>query len=83
MKGSLQFAKPGGVLRVAELLEHPDVDEVRNIAGGAVLSEDLVALGEKPKTVMLDGSSVLLLSAAWESGEVSWLTLPRKQLRGY
>ena len=83
MKGSLRFADPSATQRVADLLGHPDVDEVRCIAGGVVGQEDLVAIGEKPKTVMLDGLSVLLLSAAWESGEVSWLTLPRKQLRGY
>ena len=83
MKGSLKFANQAAVLRVAELLDHPDVDEVRCIEGGVVRPDDLVAIGDKPKTVMLGGASILLLSSAWESGEVSWLTLPRKQLRGY
>jgi hypothetical protein len=83
MKGSLEFARPGALLRVCELLEHPDVDEVRCIAGGVVRPEDAVAVGEKPKTVMLGGASVLLLSAVTGAGGASWQTLPRKQLRDY
>jgi hypothetical protein len=83
MKGSLDFAGPGGPLRVADLLEHPDVDAVRCLAGGTVELGDLVAIGEKPKTVLLGGRSVLLLQAGPEGGDVSWQTVPRKQLRDF
>jgi hypothetical protein len=84
MKGSLEFANPDALLQVTELLEHPNVDEVRSISGGAVRLDDLVQIGEKPKTVLLDGISVLLVSAA-QSGEreACWQTLHRKQLRSY
>ena len=84
LKGSLEFAHPYRVLRVGELLQHPLVDAVRCVAGGALREEDLVAIGEKPKTVLLDGASVLLVSAAAEKvSGACWQTLHRKQLRGY
>jgi hypothetical protein len=81
MKGCLKFT--GAVQRVAEILDHPGVDAVRCIAGGRVGLEDLVAIGEKPKTVQLGGLSVLLLAERSDAGGASWQTLPRKQLSGY
>jgi len=84
MKGCLKFAVPGTQLTVAELLGHPEVDLVRCVAGGEVRDCDLVEIGEKPKTVLLDGASVLLVSALQrDGGGACWQTLPRKQLRGY
>ena len=83
MKGSLKFADQGAVQRVSDLLAHPDVHEVRCLEGGVIRPGDLVALCDKPKTVMLDGVPVLLLRPAPEGGEVSWQTLHRKELRGY
>jgi hypothetical protein len=84
MKGCLEVGPAGSLLRVRELLEHPLVQAVRCVDGGIVAAEDLVEIGEKPKTVMCDGASVLLLSAVdSDGGEASWRTLPRKLLRGY
>lgn len=84
MKGSLEIAGPGVLLRVADLLQHPNVEAVRCVQGGVVGEDDLVEMCEKPKTVMRDGASVLLVSAAkLDGGAVSWRTLPRKELRGY
>lgn len=84
MKGALQF---GGrsLLQVSELLGHPDVDEVRSFNGGELLRpEDLVEIGEKPKTVLQQGASVLLVGAlSREGSEAVWQTVHRKQLRGY
>jgi len=83
MKGALQF---GGrsVLRVAELLDHPHVDAVRCLEGEALHADDLVEIGEKAKTVMQEGASVLLLSALRREGsEAVWQNVHRKQLRGY
>jgi len=84
MKGSLEFAGSGGLLRVAELLNHPNVDAVRCIKGGVVRPEELVRIGEKPKTVMSEGIAVLLVSAVQlDDCDASWQTMHRKQLRGY
>jgi hypothetical protein len=82
MKGALKFAGPGP-LTVADLLRHPEVQAVRAVTGEPVHPEDLVALGEKPKTVMREGLSVLLVSAVPEANGACWQTLHRKQLRGY
>jgi hypothetical protein len=90
LKGCLKFAETGSVLRVADLLDHPGVEEVRCVAGGVVGADDLVEVGEKPKTVLLNGAAVLLVSAVQgsgygdgESSRTTWQTLHRKQLRGY
>ncbi|GFO69034.1 hypothetical protein GMLC_26130 [Geomonas limicola] len=80
MKGSLTFARE--TVSVTELLAHPNVDEVRCVTGVQVSARDLVRLGEKPKTVLIGGASVLLVSAA-ESADVAWQTLHRRQLKDY
>ena len=84
MKGSLEFPGSDRVLTVAEVLEHPGVEAVCSVLGGVVRKGDLVAIREKPKTVLLDGSSVLLVSPLELPGsDACWETLHRKQLRGY
>lgn len=82
LKGSIKVA--ASTMRVHELLELPEVDRVVCLAGGTVRDEDLVLIGEKSKTVLLDGASVLLVSKAEadESG-AGWQTLHRKELRRY
>lgn len=83
MKGRLKFEGDAEVLRVADLMAHPEIDAVRCVGGETPEPEDLVALWDKPKTVLLEGRSVLLLNAAQKAGEVTWQTLHRKELRGY
>jgi hypothetical protein len=82
LKGSIKVA--GNAMTVRELLELPEVDKVVCLAGGTVRDEDLVLIGEKSKTVLLDGAAVLLVSKAEadESG-AGWQTLHRKELRRY
>src|SRR6185369_9060517 len=83
MKGALQF---GGkkVLPVTELLGHPHIDAVRCLEGGVPGAADLVEIGEKPKTVLLEGASVLLVSPLEREGsEAVWQTVHRRQLRRY
>jgi hypothetical protein len=84
LKGSIKVPGGAGLVRVRELRELPEVDRVATTAGILVPDEDLVRMGEKPKTVMHDGGSVLLVSAVEPDGsEVRWQTLHRKELRGY
>jgi hypothetical protein len=83
LKGSIKVAG-SDVMTVRELLELPEVDKVVCLAGGEVADGDLVRLGDKSKTVMIDGASVLLVSAVEpDRGEVRWQTLHRKELRRY
>jgi hypothetical protein len=84
LKGCIKPAGGKEVLPVSELLELPEVDRVVCLAGGEVRDQDLVRLGEKTKTVMIEGASVLLVSAAEHNGGgVRWQTLHRKELRRY
>lgn len=84
LKGQLTFALPEGVVSVAALCVRDDIDEVRAIDGKNVANRDMVRLGEKVKTVLLDGKAVLLVVAADESIErARWKTCPRQMLKNY
>ncbi|QWV93813.1 hypothetical protein KP004_01060 [Geomonas oryzisoli] len=84
MRGSLTGVRPGLVLTVRELLEQPDVDAVRGLDGSTLAPEEPVSIGDKPKTVLRGGASVLLVRPPDHPIEnVSWETLPRRLLREY
>ena len=61
LKGQLYFGAPGAIVSVAALASHDTVDEVRSLDGSSLSDRDMVRLGEKVKTVLLDGHSVLLV----------------------
>jgi hypothetical protein len=82
LKGQLKISSTGGIIGVAALVNRGDIDEVRSLDGIAVENRDMVRLGEKVKTVLLDGRSVLLVVAA--DGKVDgarWQTCSRQQLK--
>lgn len=82
LKGQLVFAVPGGVVSVAALRDRDDVDEVRTLGGESVANQELVRLGDKVKTVLLDGRSVLLVVPAEGTAEgAQWQTCSRQQLK--
>ena len=82
LKGQLAFAEPGGVASVADLLSHDTIDEIRALDGSGVTNRDMVRLGDKVKTVLLDGKSVLLVVAADGTADgVCWQTCSRQQLK--
>lgn len=82
LKGQLSFDAPGGVISAAALRLHDTIDEVRALDGNSVENLDLVRLGEKVKTVLLDGKSVLLVVATDESFDgTRWQTCSRQQLK--
>ena len=84
LKGSVKTPGGAALLKARELRELPEVDKVACVAGGVVRDDDLVRLGDKAKTVMLGGASVLLVSAVEPDGsQVRWQTLHRKELKGY
>ncbi|MHB1420154.1 MAG: hypothetical protein ACYCX4_11330 [Bacillota bacterium] len=85
-RGKLQIAGENEVVTVWEILNHPYVDEVRSMAGDLIINgDDLVRLGEKVKTVLLEGKSVLLVCPAADENvsEICWQTCTKEQLKIY
>ena len=82
LKGQLHFGVPGEICSVGALLEHSLVEAVRGLDGVLPGMTDRVELGEKIKTVLLEGQSVLLLERN-TTPEVPWQTCPRRQLKDY
>jgi len=84
LKGELSIVAGGGRVSVAQLRSHDDVDEVRSVDGREVTGEQLVRLGDKVKTVMLEGKAVLLIEplAAAADG-VAWQTCSKQRLKRY
>jgi hypothetical protein len=82
LKGHLNIAFAGGVVSVAALRAHDDIDEVRALDGESVADQDMVRPGEKVKTVLLDGKAILLVVPAdGAAGEARWQTCSRQQLK--
>ncbi len=84
LKGHLSIEAVNGRAAVGKICAHPEVDEVRSLDGRHPEEAELVLLGEKVKTVLLDGKSVLLVVPAegTDSG-VAWQTCSKQQLRNY
>jgi hypothetical protein len=62
IRGKLALGTVNEVLTVSRVLLHEDVDLVRSLQGGVPAPGDLVRLGEKVKTVLSGGKSVLLVA---------------------
>jgi hypothetical protein len=84
MRGGLNLGAERSVVTVGEICSHPQVDAVRSTDGKILHNEEIVVLGEKIKTVLLEGMSVLLVMPG-EGGSDSapWRTCPRQLLKKY
>ena len=80
LKGHLALAAAAGQVTVAELCGHAEVNEVRSLDGLTLPGEEVVFLGDRVKTVLLDGRSVLLVVPAEGRG---WQTCSKQQLKNY
>ena len=84
LKGHLKIGTEDGAAVVSDICSRDDVDEVRALGGVALDERDRVRLGEKVKTVLLDGKSVLLVVPAEEAADgIAWQTCSKQQLRSY
>ena len=84
LKGHLTMGTKNGAAVVAEICAHDDVDEVRSLGGVALKDWELVRFGEKVKTVLLGGKSVLLVVPATGAADgIAWQTCSKQQLRSY
>ena len=82
LKGQLTFAVPGGAVSVAALRDRDDIDDVRALDGNCLDNRDIVRLGEKVKTVLLDGKAVLLVVPAKGAADgARWQTCSRQLLK--
>jgi hypothetical protein len=84
LRGQLCFTAPGEVLSVADLCAHPYVDRVLSLDGQLLGPLEQVRLGDKPKTVLKDGDSVLLVSPLSDATQrAGWQTCQRRVLKNY
>jgi len=82
LRGKLELGPSGEIRTVASLQRHPLVDAVQGVDGTTPAAAEKVLLGQKIKTVLLGGKSVLLLEKSFESA-APWQTCSRQQLRNY
>lgn len=84
LRGELRFTVPGKVLSVADLCAHPFVDRVEGLDGQRLGPLERVRLGEKPKSVLRQGQSVLLVTPlVTDADGAGWQTCHRRVLKNY
>jgi hypothetical protein len=84
MKGGLKIVGENSLSKVSEICAYPEVDVVRSMDGKVLKGEELVIIGDKAKTVLLDGKSVLLVVPSEGEADVApWRTCPRQLLKSY
>ena len=86
-RGRLDLGEINEVLAVNKALLHKDVDLVRSLRGEALGRDDLIRLGEKVKTVLSGGKSVLLVApennTRKTAGKAQWRTCNKEELRKF
>jgi len=84
LKGHLVIETANGTAAVDDICAHPDVDEVRSLCGSVLAGAELVRLGDRVKTVLLDGKSVLLVvPVEGAAGGIAWQTCSKQRLKSY
>jgi hypothetical protein len=83
LKGWLRIETDNGVARVEQILAQTALGGVRTMDGALLGPDELVAVDEKPKAVLLEGRTFLMVSPAAANDAVRWRTTPRQQLKRY
>lgn len=85
LKGGLKFESVNRRIVVRDICSHTDVDEVRSLSGHILPEEETVLLvGDKVKTVLLEGKSVLLVALDEGAADgFAWRTCSKQQLKNY
>ena len=69
---------------MAELRAHEDVDVVRTLDDREVTGDELVRLGDKVKTILIEGKAVLLIEPLSVPRDgVAWQTCAKQRLKRY
>jgi hypothetical protein len=83
LKGWLNIDTEDGIARVAQILAQTTLGGVRTMDGMVLGPDEIVAVDSKPKAVLLNGKTYLMVSPAPESEPVRWRTTPRQQLKRF
>ncbi|HEY6871810.1 MAG TPA: hypothetical protein VI298_03670 [Geobacteraceae bacterium] len=84
LKGHLAIETANGTVAVGDICAHPDVDEVRTLSGSLLAGAETVRLGDRVKTVLLNGKSVLLVvPVEGAPGGIGWRSCSKQQLKKY
>ncbi len=83
LKGWLRIPANDGVAKVSDIVDQFDLGGVRTISGELLAHDDLIAVGEKPKAVFLNGKPYLLVSPLAEAATVRWQTSSRRELKQF
>jgi hypothetical protein len=83
-KGKLKIDTPDNTICVGDLLSHYPVDLVQSLDGQVLNNSEVIHLGDKVKTVLLEDKSVMLVyREKSETGALCWKTCTKQQLRKY
>lgn len=78
-QGKMKLQEAGQTVRAGDLLHRPDIEEIRSLDGYVLKDEEMLVLGEKIKTVLLDYKRILMVYAE----EDGWHTCSNQQLKKY
>ncbi|GIM29244.1 hypothetical protein CPJCM30710_19100 [Clostridium polyendosporum] len=83
-KGSHKIKTSDNIIKVSELCSYNNIDKVRSVEGRYLEDDEMIALGNLVKTVLVEGEFVLLVDEVnEESCGVKWKTCSKQQLRKY
>jgi hypothetical protein len=83
MKGWLNICTDNGLARVGEILAQSSLHGVRTMDGEVLGHEEVIAIADKPKAVLVDGGTYLMVSPVDNADGVRWRTTPRQQLKRF
>jgi len=83
-KGDHKVGRQGEAMTVQRLLSFSAIDQVKSVNGACLPENDYVVIGNKLKTVLLEGKAVILVYPEdLGNGDFIWKTCEKKQLREY
>lgn len=83
LKGWLDIQTENGLVTVGEILSQVSLQGVRTMDGLILDTEELVEVDKKPKAVLVDGGTYLMVSPVSGDAAVRWRTTPRQQLKRF
>jgi hypothetical protein len=83
LKGWLKIRTENGLAKGGDILEQVPLQGVRGMEGELLGPDEVIAVDDKPKAVLVDGGTYLMVSPAKSDSEVQWRTTPRQQLKRF